>query len=208
MCACIHIDHTAAAVWESGTRVFDGSFSLVGPDQQGAVMLEAKDNCTLIIKWPAPHLWAKITNNHPTGCAATMATKHHKQGSSPCLYVRGRQETASHQHTDCKGPMSQKMTRLLTKLEPWTAVSALLGLINKVQSYDKAWGTLFIYNQMDVCVCVCLCTCACVCAHHSWSITRQSYLIQFERENLTNFSALVPLSSIGKFPKLELIEIF
>ena len=97
--------------------------------------------------------------------------------------------------------MSQKMTRLLTKLDPWTAVSALLGLINKVQSYDRASGTLFIYNQMDVCVCVYVCMC--VCAHHSWSITRQSYLIKFERENLTNFSALIPLSSIGKFPKLE-----
>ena len=135
---------------------------------------------------------------------ATMATRHQKQGLSPCLYVRARQAIASHQHTDCKGPMSQNMTRLLTKLKPWTAVSALLGLINIMQSYDRAWGTLFIYNQMDVCVC----TCACVCAHHSWSITRQSYLIKFERENLTNFSALVPLSSIGKFPKLELIEIF
>ena len=27
------------------------------------------------------------------------------------------------------------MTRLLVKLEPWTAVSALLGLLSKVQSY-------------------------------------------------------------------------
>ena len=30
----------------------------------------------------------------------------------------------------------KKMTRLLAKLEPWTAVSALLGLISKVQSYS------------------------------------------------------------------------
>ena len=59
-----------------------------------------------------------------------------------------------------------------------------------------------------MCVCVCVRVHVCVCAHHSWSITRQSYLIKFERENLTNFSALVPLSSIGKLPKLELIDIF
>ena len=94
-------------------------------------------------------MWAKITNDHPTGCAAKMATKHHKQGSSPCLYVRGRQETASHQHTDYKGPMSQKMTRLPAELEPWTAALALLGLIGKVHSYARAGGTLLIYYQMD-----------------------------------------------------------
>ena len=32
--------------------------------------------------------------------AETMATKYHKQGSSPCQYVRARQAITSHQHTD------------------------------------------------------------------------------------------------------------
>ena len=32
----------------------------------------------------------------------------------------------------------QKMTRLLAKLKPWTAVLALVGLISKVQSYARA----------------------------------------------------------------------
>ena len=48
-----------------------------------------------------------------------------------------------------QGPHVSKMIRLLAKLEPWTAVSALLGLISKVQSYARAWGTLLIYYQMD-----------------------------------------------------------
>ena len=32
----------------------------------------------------------------------------------------------------------KKMTGLLAKLKPWTAVSALLGLISKVKSYARA----------------------------------------------------------------------
>ena len=42
-----------------------------------------------------------------------------------------------------------KNDQALAKLEPWTAVSAYLGLISKVQS--------------SVCVCVRVCVCACVC---------------------------------------------
>ena len=103
------------------------------------VMPEPDENCSFVTKWTVSHLWAKFTNDLSTGCAAIMATRHHKQGSSPCLYVRLRQAIASNQHTDCKGPMFQKKrTRLLAKLEPRTAVSALLGLISKVQSYAGA----------------------------------------------------------------------
>ena len=89
-------------------------------------------------RWSVPHLWVKFTNDHPTGCAATMTTRHRKQGPSSCLYVSARQAIASHQHSDRKSPMCQKMTRLLAKLEPWTAFSALLGLISKMQSYARA----------------------------------------------------------------------
>ena len=101
----------------SETCTLDNCFSLVGPHQQGAELrLEPAEHCSFINtinKWTAPHLWAKFTNDHPTGFATTMATRHHKQGSSPCLYVRVRQATASHhQHTDCKSPLCQKMTRL------------------------------------------------------------------------------------------------
>ena len=40
-----------------------------------------------------------------------------------------------------------KMTRLLAKVERWTAVSVLLGIINKVQSYAGARGSLLNYKK-------------------------------------------------------------
>ena len=43
----------------------------------------------------------------------------------------------------------QKMTRVLAKLEPWTAVSAYLGLISKVQSSAGARGLLHTYNKVN-----------------------------------------------------------
>ena len=70
-------------------------------------MLEPEEHCSFINKWTAPRLWAKFTNDHSTGCAATMAEKHHKQGSSPCLFVRARHAIASHQNTDCKFHVSK-----------------------------------------------------------------------------------------------------
>ena len=45
--------------------------------------------------------------------------------------------------------VSKKMTGLPAKLKPWTAASALLGLISKVKSYARARGTLLIYYQTD-----------------------------------------------------------
>ena len=41
----------------------------------------------------------------------------------------------------------QKMTTLRGNLERWTAVSVLLGIINKVQSYAGAGGTLLNYKK-------------------------------------------------------------
>ena len=67
-------------------------------------MLEPEEYCTPKTKWTAPHLWVMFTNDYPTGCAATTATRHHKQGKGPA-YVRARHAIASHQHTDCKSPV-------------------------------------------------------------------------------------------------------
>ena len=97
---CVYVcqknDHAS-----SKTRTLDSCFVLVGPDQQGAELCSSLRN-TAHNKWSVPHLWAKLTNDHPTGCAATMATRHHKQGPSSCLYVSARQPIASSQHSDCK----------------------------------------------------------------------------------------------------------
>ena len=87
-------------------------------------MLEPEEHCSFITKWTVPHLWAKLTHDPSTDCAATMATRHHV-----CA--------------------CQKMIKLLAKLEPWTTASAFLGLISKVQSYARAGGTLLIYKQTD-----------------------------------------------------------
>ena len=102
------------------------------------VMLEPEEYCTFISKWTVPHLWAKFTNDHSTSCAATMATGHRKQGSSPCLYVRARQAIESHQHTDCKGPMCQRNDQASSETRTLDSFSALLGLISKVQSHARA----------------------------------------------------------------------
>ena len=48
-------------------------------------MLEPEEHCSFIAKWTVPHLWAKFTNDHSTGYAATMATKHHKQEVCACV---------------------------------------------------------------------------------------------------------------------------
>ena len=43
------------------------------------VMLESEEYCTLTTKCTAPHLWAKFTKDHLTGCALPMLTKKPKQ---------------------------------------------------------------------------------------------------------------------------------
>ena len=105
------------------------------------VVLEPENNCTLITKWTAPHLLVNFTNGHSTGCAATMATKNHKQGKAPA-YMSGRGSNRKPPAHWLQGPNVSKNDQALAKLEPWTAVSAYLGLISKVQSSAGAWGQL------------------------------------------------------------------
>ena len=76
----------------------------------------------------------------------------------------------------------KKMARLLAKLEPWTAVSALLGPISKVQSCVR------------VCVCVCACVHACMCVYVRVCVKKMTRLLT-KLEPWTAVSALLGLIS-------------
>ena len=60
---------------------------------------------------------------------------------------RGKQSQATSTLT-ARAPCV-KNDQALAKLEPWTAVSAYLGLISKVQSSAGAGGQLHTYNRVN-----------------------------------------------------------
>ena len=80
VCVCVFVSKNDQASCK--TQTLDSCFGLVGSHQQGAVMLEPEECCTLTTKWTVPHLSANIPLITP------VAVHNHNRQVSMCLCAR------------------------------------------------------------------------------------------------------------------------